>query len=169
LYRVSQFFRALLARVEPNEKLVLDACLPRQAQALFRQMPRQDQRHGLNVLYTLQRQGYQDRALMQAALLHDVGKGASVWLWYRVVIVLLQRWRPEWLCRLAKAQPGDWRYPFYVHLRHPARGAELAEAAGCDPLAVALIRYHQDPVPEAWRGSREGELLAALKAADGMN
>lgn len=169
MYRVGQFCRALLARVEPDEEAVLETYLPRQAQTLFRQMPRQDQRHSLNVLYTLQRRGHKDRALMQAALLHDVGKGDGVWLWHRVAVVLLQRWRPEWLHRLAKDCPGDWRRPFYAHAQHPVRGAALAEGAGCDPLAVALIRHHQDPVPEAWRATREGELLAALKAADGMN
>lgn len=169
LYRVGQFFRALLARVELDEVAILGAYLPRQAQTLFWQMPRRDQRHGLDVLYALRRNGHQDRALMQAALLHDVGKGDGVWLWHRVVVVLLQRWRPGWLHHLAQDRPRDWRHPFYVHLQHPVRGAALAEAAGCDPLAVALIRHHQGPVPKAWRGSRQGELLAALKAADGMN
>lgn len=169
MYRVGQFLRALLARVEPDEAEVLDVYLPHQAKSLFRQMPRHDQRHGLDVLYTLRRKGYRDRALMQAALLHDVGKGEGVWLWHRVVIVLLQRWRPGWLHRLAQDRPGGWKQPFYVHLQHPARGAALAEGAGCDPLAVALIRHHQGPVPEVWRGSREGKLLTALKAADGMN
>jgi len=31
---------------------------------------------------------------------------------------------------------------------------------------VALIRRHQEPLPAAWRGRREGRLLAALQAAD---
>jgi hypothetical protein len=106
-----------------------------------------------------------------------------VGLWHRVLIVLLERWRPGWLRRLARDHPGDWRprsgdwrprsgdwrRPFFVHLQHPARGAALAEAAGCAPLAVALIRHHQDPIPDEWRGTKKGELLAALKAADGTN
>jgi len=142
-----------------------------------------DQRHALDVLYTLRDRGYTERALMQAALLHDVGKTEGVRLWHRVLIVLLERWRPGWLRRLARDLPANWRpstrdwrpsardlrYPFFVHLQHPARGAALAEAAGCDPLAVALIRHHQDPLPAEWQGTREGELLTALKTADGAN
>ncbi len=175
-YRARQFFRALLARVDPDELSIADAYLPPQAQALFRGMRPNDQRHALDVVYALQGGGHTERALMQAALLHDVGKSEGVRLWHRVLIVLLERWRPGWLQRLARERRGHpdpsvrgWRYPFCVHRQHPARGAALAAAAGCDPLAVALIRHHQDPLPAEWQGTREGELLAALKAADGAN
>ena len=42
------------------------------------------------------------------------------------------------------------RYPFWAYANHPKLGAELAAAAGCDPLAMTLIRRHQ----ETGRGAR---------------
>ena len=48
---------------------------------------------------------------------------------------------------------GNLRYPFWVLANHPKRGAEMAAAAGCDPLAVTLIRRHQEPS----RGAEEPE------------
>jgi len=57
--------------------------------------------------------------------------------------------------------PGSWRYPFYVQLHHDARGALLAEQAGCSPRTVDLIRRHEDT---AAVGS--DPLLAVLQRAD---
>ncbi len=131
-------------------------------------MPRHDQRHSLDVLYTLQCRGETHPALMQAALLHDAGKAGEVHLWHRVAVVLVRRLAPRLLNWLA-ATPAGWQRGFYVHRRHPALGAAQAAAAGCDPLAVALIQQHQSAMPQAWRHSREGALLAALQAADGDN
>jgi len=167
LHRVKQFARALGARVQPEEMRLLEGVLTPAQVELFRRMSPQDQRHALDVFFTLQREGHAERALLQAALLHDAGKcGGSLRLWHRVSIVLIRALWPGLLARIAREEPGSWRYPFFVHLHHAARGAELARAAGCLPLAVALIRRHQEPLPAAWRGRREGRLLAALQAAD---
>jgi hypothetical protein len=168
VYRAGQFFRALAAQVRPDEQATLDAFLTPAQQALFRRMPRHDQRHSLDVLYTLRRRGQTDPALMQAALLHDVAKSSGIHLWQRVAVVLLKAMAPRILDWLAAA-PAGWRRGFYFHRQHPQRGAEWAAAADCDPLAVALIRHHQSPVPVEWQYSREGVLLAALQAADGEN
>jgi hypothetical protein len=168
LYRVRQFTRALGASVQPQEMHLLEGYLTPAQGELFRSMSPQDQRHGLDVFFTLQREGYSEGALLQAALLHDVGKrGGGLRLGHRVAIVLMRALWPELLARLARDEPGSWRYPFFVHLHHAARGAKLAQAAGCLPLAVELIRRHQEPLPVAWQGTREGQLLAALQAADG--
>lgn len=167
IYRVRQFARALGAKVQPEELHLVKGYLTPVQLELFRSMPRNDQRHGLDVFGTLLQEGYTDRALLQAALLHDVGKaGRGLRLWHRVAIVLIRAVRPELVLRMARDEPGNWRYPFYVHLHHAAWGAELAQRAGCLPLAVELIRRHQDPLPAAWR---EARLLAALQAADGDN
>jgi hypothetical protein len=168
VYRAGQFFRALAARVRPDEQATLDAILTPAQQALFRRMPRHDRRHSLDVLYTLRRRGETDPTLMQAALLHDVAKSDGVRLWHRVAVVVLKAAAPRVLDWLA-ARPIGWRRGFYCHRHHPQRGAEWAAAAGCDPLAVALIRQHQLAVPTEWQNSREGALLAALRSADQEN
>jgi hypothetical protein len=161
-YRAGQFFRAVFARIRPNERiLVCQHLTPAQA-ALFWQMARADQRHGLDVLYTLQRAGHDDPVLLQAALLHDVGKAAvRLTLWHRVGAVLIGRFAPRWLDRLARDRRG-WTAAFAVHIRHPEIGARRAAEAGCSAEVVDLIRRHQDPNP----GDRR---LAALQSADRQN
>ena len=176
LYRSRQFFQALgagLTPLTPKERGLAWEHLPEAARHLFDAMPPADQRHSLNVLAALQDAGCDPPALLQAALLHDCAKReGSVRLWHRVALVLLKAFWPALAARWA-AEPApvcaDWRYPLWAHLHHPARGAALAAAAGCDPLAVTLIRRHQEPpTAHADDPSLDG-LLAALQAADDDN
>lgn len=170
-YRVRQFIHATSAwiRAEGVDQALLARYLPPRAMDLFLAMPYYDQQHALNVLSTLQDQGYSDPDLMAAALLHDVGKSASRMgrprLWHRVARVLGHALWPELLERLSHRDPGGgWRQPFYVQEHHAALGAELAQEAGCSPATVELIRHHEEP------GARsQAPWLAALQAADSAN
>ena len=164
-YRVRQFGRALTARVRPEERALVARILPAPAAALFYRMPRQDQRHSLDMLYALRERGEEAPELLAAALLHDVAKAEGVRLWHRIIAVLLRALCPRWLHRLALPDPASWRYPFWLQLHHPQRGAELAEAAGCAAATVELIRYHQQ-VEEADLPPPLDRWLAALHAVD---
>jgi hypothetical protein len=180
-YRVRQFVNALDAYIRPltpGERAEAQAWLPESAWPLFDAMPRNDQRHSLNVLRSLCAAGHDEPALMQAALLHDVAKSSGgVTLFHRVAVVLLKIVRPDWAARMVQTSPparNSLRYPFWAHANHPQLGAEMAAAAGCDPLAVMLIRRHQEMgrgAEEPLRGSR-GDidlLLTALRTADDDN
>ena len=146
VYRVSQVWHLLTARVQPEEQQVLEVLLPPAARALFATMSVGDQRHCLNVCYALQEQGCADRELLAAALLHDVGKGGGrVRFWMRPVIVLMRALAPGLLRRMAAAPDPFWRRPFYAAWHHADIGADLAEAAGLPARAVLLIRTHHDP------------------------
>lgn len=167
-YRVSQFLRALAARVPEEEAEEAMRVLTPAARALFRRQPAQDQRHALDVYRALRQTGHTNPHLLAAALLHDVGKAAApLPAWQRAVIVLLGRFAPGWLERLGRGEPRFWTRPFVVHARHPQVGAAWARDAACSPLTVALIRRHHE---RSARGHlEEDRLLAALQAADGAN
>ncbi|MBW7883450.1 MAG: HD domain-containing protein [Caldilineaceae bacterium] len=173
-YRIGQFLRGLTAAISAEEQQLVAGTLPPGALALFLRMPKDAQRHSLNVLHTLQATGEVPADLAVAALLHDVGKvaatdaGAYLGLWLRGPTVLLEAVWPGLLARLAdptpSSQPG---YALYVQIHHPAIGAAWAKAAGCSELACWLIEHHQDS-HQPGSGTREA-LLARLRAADGAN
>ncbi len=189
-YRVYQFFAALKATLPgwaggfkggltaEDDRLAKSILPAPDQQQLFARMSPNDQRHALAVARSLQQAGYHDRALLQAALLHDVGKSLGQPIIHRVLIVLLEAFWPAALKRLsAPSSPpclqrgpgGDWwRHPFVIHAQHPDIGAEWARTAGCDPLAVGLIARHQEILSPAPTGP-EDELLAALQWADNSN
>jgi hypothetical protein len=145
---------------------------------LFAGMPRSDQRHALSVLRTVRAarlppDGETERALWQAALLHDCAKQwGGIRLYHRVAVVLLHAIAAPLAARWAagpEPAPASWRRPLCAHARHPEQGAQLAASAGCDTLAVLLIRHHQDRLPSSCGDALVDRLLPLLQAADGDN
>ena len=173
-YRVRQFVLAIFAPVPAAElkAAVHAAALPADAARLVRAMPRAYQRHALNVLRRLHAQGHADPRLLQAALLHDIGKwdpesGARVGLAPRIATTLIGHVRPgRAVLRLLAAGPPDsdsWRYPWYLQAAHPTLGAQMALRAGVHPDVVSLVHWHQDAVgiPDHLR-----DALGLLQQAD---
>lgn len=158
MHRVGQFIGHLTARVEPAEVAGVRHLLPDAAWSLFAAMPTADRRHALDVAGRLMATGQTDPDLLAAAMLHDAAKGHRMQLWHRVSGVVLGAVAPRALAALASPDERSWRYPFHLHLHHPALSAEAALRAGCSRRAADLIR-----------GSTEASdalLLAALRRAD---
>jgi hypothetical protein len=175
-YRIRQFVSAVWANSSPlseTEAREARSHLPEEAWRLFQAMPRQDQRHSLEVLHTLQAAGDVPPALALAALLHDCAKHrGGIRLWHRVAVVLIKEFDPGRMNRWRNTEapaPNNWRYPFWAHVHHAEDGARLAAQAGCDPLAVALIRHHGDQAAAGTLGPPAQRLLAELQAADNDN
>ena len=156
--KVRQFRSHVRARVRPDERTGLADWLTPAQMALFDSMHVADRRHGLDVVATLRREGVDDPELLVAGLLHDAGKGQTG-AWPRVAYSLGQVYGP-WVWRLARLVP-RWRAPFERLAAHAETSADLADAAGCSPRTVELIRHQDAPVdPDAGR---------ALQLADEAN
>ncbi|MBI4504821.1 MAG: HD domain-containing protein [Chloroflexi bacterium] len=157
-HRIRQFFRALRPAPTEAERIAVRAVLTPPQYALFARLAVADQRHAVEVYRRVLAGGVADREVLQAALLHDVGKaGSGLRLWQRVAAVLLDAWAPGFLARL-KAR-GPWRRAFRVYVRHPERGARLARLAGSSERVVTLIAAHQN-------GAAGDPALALLRQAD---
>ena len=107
---------------------------PRQVE-LFYSQALADQRHARRVASWLVARGHVDRLLIQAALLHDVGKAiAPIWLGQRVAWVIVGRLAPGargWLV----GRGGGWR----ALAAHQGIGAERLRAIGAEPRLVGLV------------------------------
>jgi hypothetical protein len=168
-YRVRQALwhlrRAPLSRAEMEE---VRRVLPPALAERFARLSPGEQAHGLRVLRAVAAGAHPYAArpeLLQAALLHDLGKSlAPLNLFERTCVVLARRLLPTAAARWSRGPERGWRRAFVAAARHPEWGAELAVRAGAAPLVAALIRRHQAPL--AAPRTPEDEMLAVLQAAD---
>lgn len=177
-YRLGQFWRVWRARPLPETAVThIKSILTDKEVELFNRFSASDQQHSYRVLTALQSAGQTHPDLLTAALLHDVGKTrVALTIWERSLIVLAQALLPEKSAAWGQGTAGGWQRPFVVKQQHPAWGAEMAQAAGSSPLTTALIRRHQDDLPETPALSEaetavtaEDKLLRLLQWADNQN
>lgn len=170
VYRITQFTRSLRPYISQAELSFIKNVLTESQAELFFKLPLFEQRHALNVCQTLVAGGFgHDVELLQAALLHDLGKtdsqnNRSIPLWGKVVNVILRKaGGPALVTKLASNEPRSLRYIFYLQCRHEKRGAKLIKQIGSSNRVVALVGHCQSLV-------RKGDEAArALKWADDLN
>jgi hypothetical protein len=154
--KARQFLRHLFGRVSAVERAVVAGWLSADQLKLFESMHRADQRHGLDVVNALRKEGFDDADVLLAGLLHDCGKGKTVGVWHRVGWSLGDHYGPgvrSVFCRF----PG---FPKALKILddHAETSARLALAAGCSARCADLIRHQAEPVDDV--------LGAALRLAD---
>ena len=180
LYRVRQFKHAVSAKPTSEDLDEIQGILTPEQMALFRQMQASEQAHSLRVFKQLHKLGKAGLVtnhpdLFVAALLHDIGKvNQPLRLYERVMVVLGKALFPDrskiWgnVSIGSLSHLGGWKRPFIVAEQHPKWGAEMAEEAGTSPLAVTLIRHHQDH-SSSNHDTLEETLLRDLQVVDGNN
>ncbi|HRQ41746.1 MAG TPA: HD domain-containing protein [Chloroflexota bacterium] len=166
-YRLWQFWQIVRAKpLTTTAWAEVTAVLTPTELQLFTHFPANDQWHSLRVLRLVQSSGCAQPALWKAALLHDVGKTqVRLTLLDRVVVVMGGWLWPRRTAVWGNGAARGWRRPFVVKTQHPAWGAAMAEAAGCDALTISLIARHQDALADVTEPDQQ-ELLRILQWAD---
>lgn len=148
-YRIWQTTQALTAGLRPVDEGIAAEQLSPELFALFKSMARTDQHHHLRVYKQLIADGHDHPAIVQAALLHDVGKTrVRFTIADRIWAVVVKTLWPKIFVRWSQGEPIGWRRAMVASAQHPAWGAEMVAAADGDPFAVELIAHHQDPITD---------------------
>jgi putative nucleotidyltransferase with HDIG domain len=163
-YRVRQFTDGVRPWLEPYEIAEARGRLSEAEFALFMRMEGRDRKHSLRVMRWIERTGRErgrepSEELLNAALLHDIGKG-DLATWHRIAFVLLGRF-PPLASRLEAPEGAGWQRALW-RLRHHARlGAERLAAAGSSARVVELVARHTgepgDDAELAWLIEADGE------------
>jgi hypothetical protein len=151
-YRVEQFLQALTARVAKDEIESATRILGLKARSVFRRQTVHDQRHALAVYAALHEAGHTHPDLLGAALLHDVGKAAGgITLWWRAIIVLLDRFAPRLLARLSREEGRDPAWHNSPARSGAIRGRTSIERSGGSPGGGLPPKVVSHPgLPTGW-------------------
>jgi hypothetical protein len=171
-YRVRQFWLTLVVTPAPDDLEQVRLMLSPEQFGLFTRLSPVDQAQSLKVFHFLIKSGEKHPDLILAALLHDTGKiFYPLRIWERMIIVVGNALFPSLIQNLGRKTRAEnfkkalWRRPFVIAQHHPAWGAELVAKAGASPLAVALIKNHQNYIIRNIL-SEEEALLMKLQNAD---
>lgn len=145
--RIKRFFRALNAKIESSDKVIVEEYLDNHHQKVFFSMSLIDQRHSIDVACTLLNsdKDYNDLTV-RLALLHDIGKQVQrFYLMERVTVVVFPR-------KKLKLNP----YPYEKNLLkkawqlknfHPQYGSIIAMENNFEPELIEMIRCHHNIPP----------------------
>ena len=171
--RVSQFFHAISAQVTREDRAFLEQWLPEEpARTLFAAMTTADQCHALRTARTAEKlcsvsskKAVDQRLLIRAALLHDVGRQkGDMGTMGKVLTVLLAAGFPHWSEKQSETSADDWLTTLlHVHYHHPRIGAEKLRRIGLSAEADLIAQHH---APEAEDDPPE---LVFLRQADQQN
>lgn len=173
LKRVKQVWAALTAHITEQERDFVDRHLTAAQRPLFWAMSLPDQRHTLNVclsaLRLADRTAVDIVVLLQAALLHDVGRcQGDVSTIDKIIAVVADACCPVWARAWSRQGRGsrlaNVRHALYIYYRHPELGGLRLQAVGTDPRVVAIVRNHHEAPAD-----NDPPELRVLRAADELH
>lgn len=170
--RIRQFMMDISAPARSIDEQFLSEMLEPAEFDLIRRLRRAELLHAIAVArYVREHLPPQDpmenRAIVRAALLHDIGKTVCPVnvLEKSLVVLLPRRFRED--PRLIER----WQ-PLAIYHHHPEYGGDIAASAHCFPpdhWLVELIRHHHDRAAFARRwGGRELAIFDLFQAADDL-
>ncbi|SDK07905.1 HD domain-containing protein [Natronincola ferrireducens] len=137
-YRGKQFFQGLTAKIHERDLDFIEIYLSPEEKELFSQLRKSEQRHSLNVAYGCQEKVPHDRELIQAALLHDIGKiGSNLTLMNKSFVVLAQALKlPH------QVLPSFLKKAMYFKNYHAELGYRLLNNLPLSEKVLFLVRNH---------------------------
>lgn len=162
LHRVEQFWRHSSGRIQPAETELARDLLGPVLYPVFMGLPRNERRHGFDVLATVDRlEARPDRLLRQAALLHDMGKaGAGISVLDRSQAVFLRAVSPRVFSLYLRLRPSFARR-YSLYRDHAEAGAQRLRELGATDLAAIVAEHHA--------ARPKHPLTARLRRADERN
>jgi hypothetical protein len=159
-YRFRQLRRSLRPNVRASDLNAARHVLGERLFPLFDSMQAADQRHCLDVYQRLFKSGCTDDEMLQAALIHDAGKGriagARFGVRHRVAYVALER-TPRLLDRIARYNRGLAS----LHA-HSQKAIALAREYGASPGVVHLLEALDNPLDNSQARDERARLLKAV-------
>lgn len=156
-YRFRQFWNALTAVPTQTDIERISEYLSPSLTMLFDKMQANEKAHSIMIFKDLLNENEENKDLLVAALLHDVGKSIyPLNVFERAAIVIGNALFPNQTIKWGKGQPRGWKRPFVIASRHPEWGAQLAASAGASKTTVEIIRnHHKSIIPENVRINRK--------------
>lgn len=174
-YRIKQFWRGITAQpLATKQALLIRETLSEEQWQLFQRFAPRDQQHSFQVWATLQNAGHRDPLLLQAALLHDIGKtqlrlGTVGRIWIVVGTFLWPNWVVRW-GQQPLTEAAWWAVPFVVRQQHALWGADLLREIDAADALCDIVARHQDPLRESSAADGPAEMiLRQLQWADDLN
>lgn len=144
IYRVKQFFQGLFANISKEDRAFINKYLNQDEQVLFFKLRLNEQYHSLKVAYGCCGCEPNNRSLIRAALLHDVGKlGSNLNLINKSLVVLLTKFHLE-----EGKLPSFLKKAVYFKKHHPELGYKMLLSYEIDTHELELIRQHHEPHKE---------------------